>query len=67
MVAEKYLDENEDQLGKYIRLEWEKYIYYKGRCVFEESGTDGLRGQMLDFEQMNTGEENTFCKYNIYF
>lgn len=67
MVAAKYLDENEDQLGKFVRYEWERFVYYKGRCVWDSSGTDGILGVMMNYKEMHKEIEGNFCKYNFYF
>ena len=67
MAAKNYFDENNDQLGKYVRYEWDLYVYYKGNCVWEKSGVMGLNGIMMDYNKMESGEEGTFCKYNFYF
>ena len=67
MVAQKYVDENEDQMGSQVRYDWELYQYYKGRCVWEKSSTDSLQGQMMDYQKMHSGQDGTFCRYILYF
>ena len=40
---------NFDYIGQFARYGWDKWITYKGNCVFNNSGIGGLEGILMNF------------------
>ena len=56
-------------IGKYIEFSWDYYTFLNGECVFEYSGnsTEQYFGKFLDFPDLITGVDGSFCKVFFYF